>query len=308
MSENILSADYEQLEKIALLFQEQALALEKRLNSAYAVVENLQNGAWIGDSAKAFYAEFYDYSVPRSHELLAKLGEGMVLMQEIVRVLRDAGMDSVLIEDADNTIVPVPAESIPPNTGMSESNDYSFTYNHEVGTGKWESKVPHVPRNNSGDDKSGVTIGPGYDMGNRTRAAIKSDLIQAGVDEEVAEMFSTAAGKKGDEARRWVNNHKGLQITNEQQEQLFNSSVPIYERRAQRYVDSEFGEGSWENLSSEQKAMLFDHTYHLGGLSKFPKFTEAVIAEDWNKAAQEYERKGADRRNRDFYSTFLKNK
>lgn len=145
-------------------------------------------------------------------------------------------------------------------------------------------------------------------MGNRTSEAIKSDLSQAGVDKEVAEKFSTAAGMKGAEARAWVNDHADLKITQEQQNQIFNSMIPKYEQKAKRYLNDRFGEGTWEDLINEQKAMLFDHTYNIGSLSKFPNYTEAVIDKDWNRASQEYERTGADRRNQDFYNEFLSSK
>jgi GH24 family phage-related lysozyme (muramidase) len=43
-------------------------------------------------------------------------------------------------------------------------------------------------------------------------------------------------------------------------------------------------------LSQKQAEMLTEFAFNLGSLNKFPKFTDAVLREDWTKAAKEYRR------------------
>jgi GH24 family phage-related lysozyme (muramidase) len=68
-------------------------------------------------------------------------------------------------------------------------------------------------------------------------------------------------------------------------------------------------------LDKKQMEMLIEFAFNLGGLEKFPKFTDAVIRKDWAKAAQEYKRgyvsasgarKELTRRNQLFFDRYLK--
>lgn len=188
---------------------------------------------------------------------------------------------------------------------------YEFTYNQEIGH-QGQSLVPHFPGGNSG-----VTIGPGYDMGGRSPAEIYADLTRVGVHPEVAEMLSRAAYKTGDEAGRWIRQHGGLYITEEQQQALYEEVlVPEYEQRMQLQLRhlAEHCEGitdemvELDHLSARQKHILFDYTYN-AGLSKFPTLVEAVLKEDWDEVSRHYERFSAGEplyyRNELFYQTFL---
>ena len=55
--------------------------------------------------------------------------------------------------------------------------------------GPYFSRKPHVPSNSSG-----VTIGRGYDIKNKTRSKIIGDLTAAGIDRALAEKFAGAEG------------------------------------------------------------------------------------------------------------------
>ena len=70
---------------------------------------------------------------------------------------------------------------------------------------------------------------------------------------------------------------------------------------------------SFDSLPQKSQEMLLDFEFNLGNVvEKFPKFTQAVIDGDMEKAKKEYKRYyGAKKiplrkRNRDFYSTYLK--
>ena len=61
------------------------------------------------------------------------------------------------------------------------------------------SKKPHVP-----GKWSGVTIGRGYDMGQKSKAQIISDLTKAGISRERATKLAAGAGLKGQSARNFL--------------------------------------------------------------------------------------------------------
>jgi len=62
-------------------------------------------------------------------------------------------------------------------------------------------------------------------------------------------------------------------------------------------------------LGTTQTQMLTDFAFNLGGLSKFPTFTKAVVTKNWKLAAQEYKRYGDGKeltnRNAAFYAKLL---
>ncbi len=189
---------------------------------------------------------------------------------------------------------------------------YSFTYHQEIGH-QGQSLVPHYP-----GGKSGVTIGPGYDMGHRSPQEIYNDLTSAGIDPETAYTLIDAAHKTGGEAGDWISQKGGIIITEEQQKSLFeNVLVPEYEERtkaqlldfAQRHEGFSVADANWDNLSEKQKEILFDYVYNTGGLSRFPELTAAVLTENWDEVGLHYERFSNDQplayRNEMFYREFL---
>ena len=171
--------------------------------------------------------------------------------------------------------------------------NYTFTYNQEIGH-QGQSLVPHFP-----GGKSGVTIGPGYDMGHRSEQQIYSDLTGAGIDPETAYSLIDAAQKTGSEAASWISQRGGIIITEQQQRSLFeNVLVPEYEQRTkdelllflEQHPELDSQQTAWENLSDKQKEILFDYVYNTGGLARFPDLIEAVLSQDWDTASLHYER------------------
>lgn len=191
-------------------------------------------------------------------------------------------------------------------------SNYAFTYNQEIGH-QGQSLVPHYP-----GGRSGVTIGPGYDMGHRSPQEIYFDLTNAGIDPEMAYALIEAAHKTGPDAANWVAHHGGIIITEEQQQALFEKVlVPEYEDRTKEQLmnfvagNENFTDmdADWENLSEKQKGILFDYVYNTGGLTHFPELTAAVLTEDWESASYHYERFSGDEplsyRNEMFFKEFL---
>jgi len=176
--------------------------------------------------------------------------------------------------------------------------------------GPYHSRRPHVP-----SDSSGVTIGRGYDMKARTAKEIHDDLRAAGVSEDQANLYARAAGLSGDDAKAFLDEHgyvklikaagvlglKGIEvnqylkantldeITQEQQQKLFNLTYG----RMEAAVKDKFSD--YEKYPKSAQEAVTDMAYNLGLnglLTKFPKFVDAVKKQDWDQAAQESKRKG----------------
>ena len=83
--------------------------------------------------------------------------------------------------------------------------------------------------------------------------------------------------------------------------------------KVRRYIDKKYR--IHLILDDKQMEMLTEFAFNLGGLEKFPNFTDAVLRKDWKKAAQEYkrgyradsgERRELTRRNQLFFDRYLK--
>lgn len=78
---------------------------------------------------------------------------------------------------------------------------------------------------------SGVTLGPGYDMKERTQTAILSGMLAIGVDNTTARKIAEGAGLQGAAAREFAkNNHPLVKLTPTQELQLLGNIVPKYEK------------------------------------------------------------------------------
>lgn len=133
------------------------------------------------------------------------------------------------------------------------------------------SRVIHWP----GNDLSGVTLGRGYDMGNRSEREIYAHMSQAGVDAGKAKKISMAFGRKGESARTFVRDNKFLigEITAAQQVALFNIIYPAYVKRAvlnyNKWTAAENDRLEWEDLDLMIRDVLVDFVYQ--GFTRGPK-------------------------------------
>ncbi len=127
----------------------------------------------------------------------------------------------------------------------------------------YHSRVPHVPGR-----WSGVTIGRGYDMSQRSKEAIKTDLRQAGVAAGIANKFSACSGYKGSRAEAYLQAQDlaDLAITPEQQYYLF---LDTYEELAgdvirictKSDVVEKYGASDWNSLDSTLRDIVVDLRY-----------------------------------------------
>lgn len=129
--------------------------------------------------------------------------------------------------------------------------------------GKYFSRKPHVP-----GAWSGVTIGRGYDMKERSKDEIIDDLNAAGAPLVKAKKLSRCRGLKGARARNFLteNNLTDLTITPEQQWQLFNSTYEELEGDVIRIcsktdVAAKYGETDWDQLHFLIRDITIDLRY-----------------------------------------------
>lgn len=127
-----------------------------------------------------------------------------------------------------------------------------FLYRHEALKGV--SNRLHWPGGGSG-----VTLGPGYDMRERTAAEITKTLLALGLNEEQAARVAQAAGKRGEEARVFASAYRtAVTLTYEQERNLLNLVVPPYVSRVQRAVTVP--------LTQHEFDALVSFAYNPGGL------------------------------------------
>ena len=156
-----------------------------------------------------------------------------------------------------------------PSGGVSSPVTFTITSNLVLTPGQqftWgqEGGFIAVPYHPSPD--SGVTIGVGYDMSQRSAAGIVSDLAAAGVNMNTAAKLSQAAGLTGTAADTFVRNNGTLTITPAQGNALF---LAVYASEAQ-YTQSIanspavvqlYGVTNWSALNQKITDILIDMIY-----------------------------------------------
>lgn len=81
-----------------------------------------------------------------------------------------------------------------------------------------------------GGEKSGDTLGPGYDLGNRQAPDVLADMTAAGVSAARAMAIFPAIGRVGDNAKKYANQHvNDITLSGTEQGNLFDQVVPDFE-------------------------------------------------------------------------------
>ncbi|ELY3760355.1 peptidoglycan-binding protein [Cronobacter universalis] len=122
------------------------------------------------------------------------------------------------------------------------------------------SRVLHTP----GTVGSGVTLGRGYDMGNRSSGEIFATLRQAGIEEYKAVLCSKAAFRKGDAAVDFIRIYGPFvgEISHIQQVQLFKISYQKKADEARRLYEKLApdipGAPGWASLDKKIRDVVVD--------------------------------------------------
>ena len=126
--------------------------------------------------------------------------------------------------------------------------------------GRFHSRILHVPT-----ASSGLTLGRGYDMKERSRSEIRDHLLAIDLDPAMAALISQAAGRSGAGAEEFIaeNHLEAFEITPEQQVALFDIVYRELEADTRRLatkpdVVAAYGATDWNALDTTIREVLID--------------------------------------------------
>lgn len=134
---------------------------------------------------------------------------------------------------------------------------------NDIENSAYFSRVIHWP----GNSASGITIGRGYDLGQRFRSDVLNDMVDAGISAHKSQAIAEGAGLIGEAARIFVESNKDSigAITHEQQVKLFDNIYPTYEVRAKRnyrkWTSLQQNRVDWCGLHPAIRDVLVDFVY-----------------------------------------------
>lgn len=175
-------------------------------------------------------------------------------------IVPQAGGVTVDEEEADNSSQ---AQSV--NADDFTVSDGQLTFDAEglESRGPYFSRVPHVP-----GGWSGVTIGRGYDMKERSESEILEDLSNAGVSMDRAKQLAECNGLRGENAKEFLesNGLNNIEISTAEQKALFIQTYQELEGDVIRIcnkqdVVAKYGETDWDSLNPTIKDIVVDLRY-----------------------------------------------
>ena len=148
--------------------------------------------------------------------------------------------------------------------------------------GNFHSRKLHVP-----SQSSGLTIGRGYDMKEKTSYKIEIDLSIAGVENEKAEVLANAAKLSGSLARQFIidNDLKEFEISIATQEKLFRISYSAMSVDVLRICNKSdcvklYGKVDWVELNDAIKEVIVDLRYRGDYTPISRKLIQKIVAEN----------------------------
>lgn len=125
---------------------------------------------------------------------------------------------------------------------------------------------------------SGVTLGPGYDMKERSAASIQADMKAIGLDDATASTISRAAGLTGQRAKTFCHdNPDAVDLSEAKQVELLKKVVPPYEKMVNRAIKVDLKQIEFDALVS--------YAYNPGG--GWSKVTNFINHKDSDSAMTE---------------------
>ncbi len=158
-----------------------------------------------------------------------------------------------------------------------------LTYDAEGNEGgRYHSRVLHAPGENSG-----LTIGRGYDMKEKSTEKIDRDLTNAGVDADMAAIISRASGLAGSNAKNFIteNGLKTFEISMETQEILFKTVYAELAGDVKRICNkadcvAAYGAVDWDGLNPLIKDVLIDLRFRGDYYGKTRKKIQTLAAKN----------------------------
>ena len=148
--------------------------------------------------------------------------------------------------------------------------------------GVFHSRKLHVP-----SDSSGLTIGRGYDMKEKSSQKIETDLNLAGVANRRAIILGRASKLSGNQARQFIVDQslEEFEISIETQEKLFNISYNEMSADVQRICNKPdcikaYGEVNWNNLNAAIKEVIVDLRYRGDYTPASRKLIQKMVAKN----------------------------
>lgn len=134
---------------------------------------------------------------------------------------------------------------------------------------------------------SGLTIGRGNDMKEKSQAKIMADMTAAGISSKQIEVLKNAAGLSGPTAEWFIieNDLLDLQITPEQQKALFKLSYEEESDQVKRICKKNdvveiYGETDWEKLNPAIKDITIDLKFRDDYTGTTRKFIQKCISDN----------------------------
>lgn len=168
-----------------------------------------------------------------------------------------------------------PNDTAPPRPSEISRNGAAFLYQWEAQAGV--SDRPHWP-----GGSSGVTLGPGYDMGSRSREQVQGDLTAAGVPANAAAALAGGAGLRGQEAGNFATAQRdAVRLTDDQQRALMTIAVAPAQRAVANAVAVPLNQNQYDALVSL--------TYNIGnGAFQRSTLLRRLNAGDYAGAAEQF--------------------
>ena len=148
--------------------------------------------------------------------------------------------------------------------------------------GVFHSRKLHVP-----SDSSGLTIGRGYDMKEKSSQKIETDLNLAGVANRRAIILGRASKLSGNQARQFIVDQslEEFEISIETQEKLFNIRYNEISADVQRSCNKPdcikaYGEVNWNNLNAAIKEVIVDLRYRGDYTPASRKLIQKMVAKN----------------------------
>ena len=131
---------------------------------------------------------------------------------------------------------------------------------------------------------SGVTIGSGFDLKEKTESSLKD----MGFDPDLIDKLKPYLGLTGDEAAAVVNDkERNLVLSPEETSRLNKLSKKHYTEDIKNQYEEGTGKKFWK-LSPEQQTIVMSVGYQYGNLkTKTPSFWKGVINDDWDSVVNE---------------------